>query len=98
MPTIPPPATVLVTGANGYIGLWVVLELLARGYIVRGAVRSASKVDVLAELVARKQPEARHRFKGYVVPDITAVCDVCCEEIEHCTHPPLISQERSTKL
>ncbi|KAI0653483.1 NAD-P-binding protein [Cubamyces menziesii] len=72
MPTISPPTTVLVTGANGYIGLWVVLELLARGYIVRGAVRSASKVDVLAELVARKQPEARHRFKGYVVPDITA--------------------------
>ncbi|KAI0325599.1 NAD-P-binding protein [Cubamyces sp. BRFM 1775] len=72
MPTITSPATVLVTGANGYIGLWVVLELLAQGYTVRGAVRSASKVDVLAALVARKQPEAKDRFKGYVVPDITA--------------------------
>ncbi|KAH9896111.1 D-lactaldehyde dehydrogenase [Cubamyces lactineus] len=72
MPTISSPATVLVTGANGYIGLWAVLELLARGYTVRGAVRSASKVDVLAALVARKQPDAIHRFTGYVVPDITA--------------------------
>ncbi|OSD02222.1 NAD-P-binding protein [Trametes coccinea BRFM310] len=72
MPAISAPATVLVTGANGYIGLWAVLALLTRGYSVRGAVRSASKVAALEALVARKQPEAKDRFKGCVVEDITA--------------------------
>ncbi|KAL7277942.1 hypothetical protein ACG7TL_007890 [Trametes sanguinea] len=72
MPTISAPATVLVTGANGYIGLWTVFELLSRGYTVRGTVRSASKVDALESLISRKQPQAKDRFKGYVVEDISA--------------------------
>ncbi|KAJ3004788.1 hypothetical protein NUW54_g4645 [Trametes sanguinea] len=72
MPVISAPATVLVTGANGYIGLWTVLQLLSRGYHVRGTVRSASKVDALESLVARKQPQAKDRFQGFVVEDISA--------------------------
>jgi dihydroflavonol-4-reductase len=35
--------TVLVTGGNGYIGAWCIVELLKRGYIVRGVIRSLSK-------------------------------------------------------
>ncbi|KAH9896132.1 NAD-P-binding protein [Cubamyces lactineus] len=72
MPAIPPRATVLVSGANGYIGVWVVLALLSRGYSVRGTVRSPSKVGVLSDIVSRKLPDAEARFVGYVVPDITS--------------------------
>jgi len=43
MPTIPHGSKVLVSGANGYIAMWVVQSLLERGYIVRGTVRSADK-------------------------------------------------------
>ncbi|KAI0323770.1 D-lactaldehyde dehydrogenase [Cubamyces sp. BRFM 1775] len=72
MPAIPPRATVLVTGANGYIGVWAVLALLSRGYSVRGTVRSPNKVGLLSEIVFRKAPGAKARFTGHVVPDITA--------------------------
>jgi len=43
MPTIPHGSKVLVSGANGYIAMWVVQSLLERGYIVRGTVRSVDK-------------------------------------------------------
>ncbi|KAK0199490.1 D-lactaldehyde dehydrogenase [Desarmillaria ectypa] len=60
-------AKVLVSGANGYIAIWVVRTLLERGYSVRGTVRSTEKGKHLLE-----------SFKGYgdklevvVVEDIT---------------------------
>ncbi|KAK0448421.1 uncharacterized protein EV420DRAFT_1566683 [Desarmillaria tabescens] len=60
-------AKVLVSGANGYIAIWVVRTLLERGYSVRGTVRSTEKGKHLLET-----------FKGYgdkievvVVEDIT---------------------------
>ncbi|KIP03371.1 hypothetical protein PHLGIDRAFT_94911 [Phlebiopsis gigantea 11061_1 CR5-6] len=40
---------VLVTGANGYIALWVVRSLLEKGYSVRGTVRSESKIAHLKD-------------------------------------------------
>jgi len=40
---------VLVSGANGYIAMWVVQTLLEQGYTVRGAVRSAEKGKRLRE-------------------------------------------------
>lgn len=73
MPTISPSSTVLVTGANGYIGFHVVHELLLRGYSVHAAVRSADKARVLANFVSKKHPEAKYRFTGFVVPNMTAV-------------------------
>ncbi|TBU38651.1 NAD(P)-binding protein [Dichomitus squalens] len=41
---------VLVTGASGYIAVWVVKTLLDRGFSVRGTVRSKSKGQVLKEV------------------------------------------------
>lgn len=35
-------ATVCVTGAAGFIGSWLVMRLLERGYIVRATVRDPS--------------------------------------------------------
>ncbi|KAH6903379.1 D-lactaldehyde dehydrogenase [Coprinopsis sp. MPI-PUGE-AT-0042] len=69
MPTVAPGSKVLVTGANGFIAIWVVRRLLEKGYFVRGAVRSEGKGAYLKDY-----------FKAYgdklelvVVPDITQV-------------------------
>jgi nucleoside-diphosphate-sugar epimerase len=43
MPAVDLGSEVLVTGANGYIAVWVVRVLLERGFAVRGTVRSESK-------------------------------------------------------
>jgi nucleoside-diphosphate-sugar epimerase len=86
MPTISSSDKVLVTGANGYIALWIVKVLLERGNSVRAAVRAESKGRHILEI-----------FKSYgdkvelvVVPDMTKVrplstcyfhslsCLVCC--------------------
>ena len=40
---------VLVSGANGYIAMWVVQTLLEQGYTVRGAIRSVEKGKRLRE-------------------------------------------------
>uniref|UniRef100_A0A8H7XUH4 NAD-dependent epimerase/dehydratase domain-containing protein n=1 Tax=Psilocybe cubensis TaxID=181762 RepID=A0A8H7XUH4_PSICU len=40
---------VLVTGANGYIGTWLIQGLLEKGYTVRGTVRSEEKGKPLTE-------------------------------------------------
>ncbi|XP_057787328.1 dihydroflavonol 4-reductase-like [Salvia miltiorrhiza] len=51
--TTPPSTTVCVTGASGFIGSWLVMRLLERGYIVRATVRdpeNLKKVKPLIEL------------------------------------------------
>ena len=49
MPTITKGDKVLVSGANGYIAMWVVRHLLERGYAVRGTVRSEGKGKYVKE-------------------------------------------------
>jgi nucleoside-diphosphate-sugar epimerase len=43
--------TILVTGGTGYLGSWVVKQLLEKGYTVRLTVRSKRKVQNFAHLV-----------------------------------------------
>jgi len=69
MPTVSPNAKVLVTGANGYIALWVVRALLEHGYHVRGTVRSEEKGAHLKKIFSAYN----HKFELVVVPDITKV-------------------------
>ncbi|KAF9482967.1 D-lactaldehyde dehydrogenase [Pholiota conissans] len=52
MPIVPEGSKVLVTGANGFISMWVIKTLLEQGYLVRGAVRSAEKGKRLREYFA----------------------------------------------
>ncbi|KAI0777495.1 NAD-P-binding protein [Trametes elegans] len=40
---------VLVTGANGFIAMWVIKTLLERGFSVRGTIRSESKAGHIRE-------------------------------------------------
>ncbi|KAH9918737.1 NAD(P)-binding protein [Epithele typhae] len=58
---------VLVTGANGYIAVWIVKTMLEAGFSVRGTVRSASKADHLRNLFK----SFGDKFEVVVVPDIT---------------------------
>lgn len=44
--------SVLVTGGTGYVGSWVIIELLRRGYRVRTTVRRLSRADDVRAAVA----------------------------------------------
>ena len=44
---------VVVTGASGFVGKWVVIELLKRGYRVRGTVRSDAKAEQVRATVTQ---------------------------------------------
>ncbi|KAJ6616017.1 NAD-P-binding protein [Mycena sp. CBHHK59/15] len=79
---------VLVSGANGFIAVWVVRALLEEGFSVRGAVRSADKCAHLRDLFS----SYGDKFELVIVPDITkdgafdeAVQDV--DAIEHTASP-----------
>ena len=61
---------VLVTGANGYIAVWVAKHLLDAGYSVRGTVRRVSTIPHLQHTFR----EYGDRFEVMVIPDMTKVC------------------------
>ncbi|KAG9100179.1 methylglyoxal reductase (NADPH-dependent) gre2 [Ceratobasidium sp. UAMH 11750] len=67
MPAIKAPATVLVTGASGFIAAWICQTLLDAGYTVRGTVRSASKGDYLVNLFE----SYGDRFQYVIVKDMS---------------------------
>lgn len=65
--------TVLLTGASGYIGKHVALELLRQGYTVRATVRSAAKFEEVQLAVAAHlggSPELANRLQS-VTLDLT---------------------------
>ncbi|MDB5615133.1 MAG: dihydroflavonol-4-reductase, partial [Devosia sp.] len=45
--------TVLVTGGSGFVGLWVILTLLRRGYRVRSTVRSRKREAEIRTALAK---------------------------------------------
>lgn len=45
---------ILVTGATGFVGKWLVLELLRRGYAVRGTVRTPARFADVTDTIARE--------------------------------------------
>jgi nucleoside-diphosphate-sugar epimerase len=45
-------ATVLVTGASGYIGAWCVIGLLRRGYRVRATIRDLKRESAVRAMIA----------------------------------------------
>jgi uncharacterized protein YbjT (DUF2867 family) len=75
MPAIAPGtnALVLVTGANGYIAVHVVRELLEKGYRVRGTVRREIAIAHLRKTFA----SYGDKLQLVIVPDIIVVCFAC---------------------
>jgi uncharacterized protein YbjT (DUF2867 family) len=69
MPTLAPNsgALILVTGANGYIAVHLVRELLEKGYRVRGTVRAESKATHLRKTFA----SYGDKLELVIVDDIT---------------------------
>ncbi|KAG1855935.1 hypothetical protein F4604DRAFT_1799314 [Suillus subluteus] len=67
MPAVQPPCKVLVSGANGYIAIWVVRTLLEKGYSVRGTVRSEDKAGHLRQMFS----SYGDKHEVVVVEDIT---------------------------
>ena len=67
---VAPGSKVLVTGANGFVAIFVVRKLLQSGYSVRGTVRSASKGEHLKKVFA----EYGDKLEIAVVADIAKVC------------------------
>lgn len=61
---------VLVTGANGYVGVWTLKAFLDAGFSVRGGIRDDSKAVYLKKALA----EYGNRLEFAIVPDITKVC------------------------
>lgn len=45
---------VLVTGANGFVGKWTVIELLRAGFDVRGSIRSESRAEAVRAAVVQQ--------------------------------------------
>jgi nucleoside-diphosphate-sugar epimerase len=65
------PSKVLITGANGYIAMWVIDFLLKAGYAVRGAVRGLGKTKDLNDKFSSFVASGKLEF--VVVEDITTV-------------------------
>jgi nucleoside-diphosphate-sugar epimerase len=71
MPIVPKGAKILVTGANGFVALWVIQQLLQKAYSVRGVVRAASKGEHVKKLFSQEVEDGR--LEICVVQDMTAV-------------------------
>ena len=62
------PRTILVTGANSFIGTWIVQYLLEKGYDVRGTVRSQAKESQVLEGISK---DYHSRISFVHISDIT---------------------------
>ncbi|KAF8342424.1 D-lactaldehyde dehydrogenase [Amanita rubescens] len=67
MPVVAPGSKILVSGANGFIAVWLVRNLLEQGYSVRGTVRSKEKSAFLVDMFK----SYGDKFELVVVEDIT---------------------------
>lgn len=86
---------VLVTGASGYIAGFVVALLQARGYRVRGTVRSLKKTEDVEQLKRLTPPDAKYPQVELVEADLleykgwpAAVSD--CHYVIHCASPFIV--------
>lgn len=68
---VPRDSLILVTGANSFLGLHIVDQLLQHGYRVRGAVRNAEKAVWTAKLFRDRYGAGR--FTTAVIPDMAAL-------------------------
>lgn len=94
MTGIDPQAPVLVTGASGYMGSWIVRRLLEEGHTVRGTVRDPDKESGLEHLhkLASDHPDRLTLVKADLLDD--GVFDSPmqgCELVVHNASPFIIA-------
>ena len=96
MPVITPPAKVLVTGANGFLGTWILRTLLHRGYSARAAVRSVEKGETLKKLLTAEEGSDVERLEYVLISDL---CDVSkrLTMLQFCPDSAVSSKMASTK-
>lgn len=75
--------TVLVTGGNGFVGSWCIVELLRQGYAVRATLRDLANGPALHAAVAAVAPRANGNL-SFVRADLTAD-DGWGEAVDSCT-------------
>ncbi|KAF4991444.1 hypothetical protein FDECE_14039, partial [Fusarium decemcellulare] len=69
-PAVPQGSTVLITGANGFLGAHIVDQFLRNGYKVRGTVRNPNKDRWLLEYF--DQQYGNESFELVAVPDTSS--------------------------
>ena len=91
---IDPDAPVLVTGASGYIGSWIVRYLLEAGRTVHGTVRNPQKTSGLEHLhkLSADHPGRLKLFKADLLePGSFDEAMAGCELVMHTASPFLLS-------
>jgi dihydroflavonol-4-reductase len=83
-------ARVLVTGATGFVAQHVILQLLAKGYQVRGTVRSMKRADEVRGVLAKH--DARAKDIEFVEADLSSDAGWAeavkgCEFVQHVASP-----------
>lgn len=83
-------ARVLVTGASGFVAQHVILKLLAKGYTIRGTLRSLKRADEVRRVLA--QHDARANDIEFVEADLSSAegWDAAakdCDFIQHVASP-----------
>jgi len=91
---IDPKTPVLVTGASGYVGSWIVRSLLEAGYTVHGTVRNPQKKSGLEHLhkLSEAHPGRLTLFKADLLdPGSFDEAMAGCELVMHTASPFLLS-------
>jgi dihydroflavonol-4-reductase len=81
---------VLVTGASGFVAQHVILQLLEKGYAVRGTLRSLKRADEVRAVLAKHNPRAAEI--EFVEADLSsdkgwAEAVAGCEFVQHVASP-----------
>lgn len=78
-PAIPLGSTILVTGANGFIGSHIADQLIQAGYLVRGTSRDTTKTAWMSELFDKRY--GKGKFEAVVVKDMveSSAFDEACK-------------------
>lgn len=90
---------VCVTGASGFVASWIVKQLLAAGYAVRGTVRDASKPEKYEYLTSLEGASERLELVSadLLKPETFTAAVEGCEMVMHTASPYVLTVEDAQK-